>query len=180
MIEFNVAGLLNEFIGATREYDIDEMLGVQEEGLVAVEPVQGHVKFTRTHDGILVQGGLDSVFEVQCVRCLEMFHMPLHIDIEEIFHPRVDLRTGALIPVDPDEMDTLISEKNLLDLTEVVRQLFLLAMPHMPVCTTSCRGLCPHCGQNLNQGQCTCHDDEIDPRWAMLRSLLDHDADTGV
>lgn len=174
MLEFNVAGLLKELTGATRSYVIDEPLGDIDPELVAVEPVQGVVKFTRTHDGILVQGKLASVFEVECIRCLEAFHLPLTIEVEEEFHPSVDMQTGASLPVLPGEEDTTISPQHILNLTEVVRQLFLLAFPTMPVCTPTCLGLCPHCGRNRNLEPCDCATRAIDPRWAPLAHLLDH------
>ncbi|MDQ7030375.1 MAG: DUF177 domain-containing protein [Ardenticatenia bacterium] len=172
MFEFNVAGLLKELTGATRSYVIDEPLGDVDPELVAVEPVQGVVKFTRTHDGILVEGKLASVFEVACIRCLETFHLPLTIEIEEEFHPSIDLRTGASLPVLPGEEETTISPQHILDLTEVIRQLFLLAFPAMPTCTQKCQGICPLCGQNRNVRPCTCANHIVDSRWAALAELL--------
>ena len=173
MLEFNVATLLQEPIGSTREYDIDEPLGEIDPELKPVEPVQGTVKFLRTHEGILVQGELASVFELKCNRCLTTFHMPLSIEIEEEFRSAIDLETGASLPTGPEEEGTLIGEKHILDLTEVVRQLFLLAIPTTPVCTPNCKGLCPQCGVNLNEESCDCEIEMQDPRWSKLATLLD-------
>lgn len=178
MLEFNVATLLQEPIGSTREYEIDEQLGKIDPNLVPVEPAQGHVKFMRTHEGILVQGELASVFELECTRCLTTFHMPLTIEIEEEFRSVIDLETGATLPVAPEESDTVIGEKHILDLTEVVRQLFLLAVPTMPVCTPNCKGLCPQCGINLNEESCECVVEMRDPRWSKLAALLDSAEET--
>jgi len=44
----------------------------------------------------------------------------------------------------------------------------LLAMPAHPLCGESCAGICPVCGANLNEEQCSCSDEKIDPRWAAL------------
>lgn len=173
MLEFNVATLLQEPIGSTREYDIDEPLGKIDPELNPVEPVQGSVTFLRTHEGVLVQGELASVFELECNRCLTTFHMPLSIDIEEEFRSAIDLTTGASLPIAPEEEDTVIDEKHILNLTEVVRQLFLLAVPTTPVCMPNCKGLCPQCGTNLNEESCDCVIEMRDPRWSKLATLLD-------
>jgi uncharacterized protein len=59
-----------------------------------------------------------------------------------------------------------------LDLTEVVRQAIFLAIPMSPVCRADCAGLCPQCGQNLNEGQCHCVSEVVDPRLEVLKQLL--------
>ncbi len=59
------------------------------------------------------------------------------------------------------------------NLTEVIRQNLLLAMPMYPVCRSKCKGLCPHCGQNWNEAPCDCTLEEIDPRLAVLKQLLE-------
>ncbi|MGB1779712.1 MAG: DUF177 domain-containing protein, partial [Longimicrobiales bacterium] len=56
-------------------------------------------------------------------------------------------------------------------LSKAVREEMILAVNPYVVCEPECRGLCPKCGANLNEGACDCTDDEVDPRWAALRDL---------
>jgi uncharacterized protein len=78
-----------------------------------------------------------------------------------------------VLPVSDTEEDaTTIDEHHVLDLTEVVRQALFLAMPMNPICKDDCAGLCPQCGSNLNQEQCQCERDTVDPRLEVLRQLL--------
>ena len=49
----------------------------------------------------------------------------------------------------------------------------LLALPTKHLCREDCRGLCPHCGKNLNEGLCGCREDKVDPRLAVLAQLMD-------
>ena len=58
-----------------------------------------------------------------------------------------------------------------LELEDVLREQVLLAVPIKTVCRIDCKGLCPRCGQNLNQGSCTCQTAQDDPRWYALRDL---------
>ena len=56
-------------------------------------------------------------------------------------------------------------------LEDVLREQVLLAAPLKAICREDCRGLCPHCGRNLNLEQCTCAEPIEDPRWEALKGL---------
>jgi uncharacterized protein len=63
----------------------------------------------------------------------------------------------------------------MLDLGELLREQFLLALPMKPLCDDGCRGLCPECGANLNRTPCGCAPTWEDPRLAALKGLLTRD-----
>ena len=46
-----------------------------------------------------------------------------------------------------------------------------LSLPMKPLCREDCQGLCPQCGQDLNEGRCGCVRERVDPRWAALAML---------
>jgi uncharacterized protein len=56
-------------------------------------------------------------------------------------------------------------------LEDVLREQVLLALPLKVTCREDCKGLCGHCGQNLNEGQCSCSTAIEDPRWTALREI---------
>jgi uncharacterized protein len=177
-MQFNVAQLLKEPTGSTRKYEVEEQLDDLDPELVIQSPIVGRVKFTKIPQGVLVNGTLKTVVEVNCSRCLEPFDVPVAIELEEEFRPSVDLQTGARLPRGDDEDEaTVIDEKHIIDLSEVVRQDLLIGLPSLPVCREDCKGLCPHCGQNLNEGTCDCATDTVDHRWQALRALLDDSGD---
>jgi uncharacterized protein len=123
---------------------------------------------------VLVRGRLNTSVELVCSRCLEPFALPVRISLEEEFRPTIDIVTGATLPLlSEEEMATLIDAHHILDITEVVRQNILLAIPPYPVCRSKCAGLCPRCGKNWNEGPCDCREDEIDPRMQVLKQLLE-------
>jgi len=72
------------------------------------------------------------------------------------------------VALDRDDFVVPVGADDTVDLSEVVRQHLLLALPIAPRCREACRGLCPTCGADLNVGRCGCVRDEIDPR---LRAL---------
>ncbi len=174
-LQFNVAQLLKEPIGATRSYDIDTPVpGDLDEEISFVSPLTGHVKFLRTGLNVLVTGTLIATIEKICGRCLNNFTVPVSIELEEEFYPTIDVVTGAALaqPADVEEFD-LIDEQHILDLLEVVRQEFLVNSDEPRYCRPDCKGLCPICGQDRNTGSCHCHDEVIDARWAGLQALLE-------
>jgi uncharacterized protein len=172
-MRINVARLLKHSPGTARWYDLSAEIQGIDADLKIESPLTGHLKMIRTTEGVLVTGSLQTTVELQCCRCLEPFLAPIELEVEEEFHPSVDIRTGAALPVtDADEEATTIDEHHVLDLTEIVRQAIFLALPMHPLCQRDCAGLCPQCGQNLNMGQCECSTEAVDPRLEVLRQLL--------
>ncbi len=175
-LQFNVAGLLTGPKGGTRSYDLYipvSELDQLDEGFDVVAPFQGTARFLWTNDHIMVRVTGHTTVALQCSRCLEPFEQVVSVHIEEAFIPTVDMATGLLIDRDETDAAVLIDEHHILDLSEIVRQSILLALPLTPVCSPDCKGLCPHCGANLNVETCTCTVETVDPRWSALSVLLD-------
>ena len=168
-MQINVAQLLRASIGSVRDYEIKQVIDITGDGVNSM--VQGKVRLLRTNRSILVKGALSTGVELTCSRCLGQFECPLKVNLEEEYYPTADVDTGAAISV-PDEPGSFaIDENHILDLTEVVRQYALLAIPMKPLCKENCAGLCPFCGHNLNTGPCGCPSRRTDPRWAELSKL---------
>lgn len=172
-MRINVAQLLKGPTGAVRRLSLSEDIAGIDPDLDVQSALSGPVTLIRTADGVLVSASLETGLDMECCRCLGRFHSPIRLEIEEEFRPSVDITTGARLPTREAEEDgTAIDEQHMLDLTEVVRQAIFLAMPMNPSCATDCPGLCARCGQNLNEGQCQCADDAVDPRLEILGQLL--------
>jgi len=97
--------------------------------------------------------------------------VPLDVELEEIFVPTINIVTGKSIAPEEEDRALWVDENHILDLREVLRQDVMLASPIHVLCREDCQGLCPTCGQNLNEGPCDCQP-EPDPRWAVLAALL--------
>ena len=164
-MQFNVAQLLREPIGETRDYDVNDDIVLESERYRLI----GNAELVRTDRGILVQAELTTVAHYECSRCLIPIEGEVRLQLEEEYLPATDLATG--LPVkEAEELDTLlIDERNTLDLAEAVRQSWLLAEPMKPLCRVDCAGLCPVCGSNRNTDPCTC--ETTDPRWAALEPM---------
>jgi uncharacterized protein len=167
---FNVSGLIQEGIGATREYDVEGALEAPGE---EPEPVRGHVKMLRTKSGVLVTAHFSLNEPEVCSRCLKPLMEAVNIDFEEEFQATVDVQTGRPVDERPDRDAFLIDSNHMLDLTEAVRQYRDASLAMQPLCRPDCKGLCPRCGRDLNEGDCDCSGTAVDSRLARLASLLE-------
>ena len=170
-MQYNVAQLLKEPIGATRSYQVEQRF-TEVPGIT--DRVRGRLDMLRTHQGILVNAELDIESTIICSRCLGEFIRPSTLFIEEEFFPTIDLHTGRKLSPPVEEEGALrIDAGHFLDLHEVLRQYVIADGPMKPLCRTDCPGLCQHCGINLNQARCECDAGQRDQRWADLAALLD-------
>jgi uncharacterized protein len=174
-LRFNVAGLLKETAGAVRDYQVDvppqDLEGLIEDA-EPVDQLQGQVRFLRTPRSLYVRGKLHTQLELKCSRCLADVQTPVAFDIDAEYFPEIDISSGQGLPAPDDDLAFTIDANHELDLTEVVRQNLLLALPMHLLCSEACQGLCPQCGADLNNGPCGCQPDEMDDRLSPLRALL--------
>lgn len=124
------------------------------------------INFTGTlvNDGkvLYLNGSLSTVLELYCDRCTKPVETSLSINIEEQFSSE---------SIDEEEIHTINSGSEI-DLTPILIDAILLNIPMKTVCDTQCKGLCPQCGQNLNEGMCDCSEHDVDPRFAVLKTLF--------
>ena len=169
IMQYNVAQLLEEPIGSSRSYQLDETLkGVER----PADHLGGPVRLSKTQEGVLVEAELDADAVLTCGRCLGEYPLNLTLDIEEEFFLTVDLDTGHSMSAPADSEGVQIDEEFTLDLSELVRQYIITDTPMKPLCRAECSGLCQNCGANLNLKQCQCGKSAIDPWWGDLTGLL--------
>jgi len=120
---------------------------------------------------IRLRASYSGQFEILCARCVEPVPQTVTGDFDLIFRPAgIDAVTGEHA-ITPDETEIGYYEESGLVLEDVVREQVLLSLPGRTLCREDCKGLCPRCGQNLNQGSCDCEDRTVDPRWNALADL---------
>ena len=168
-MEFNVAHLLKEPVGTSRDYVVYSTLESPEETSGSV--VQGEARLARVNQGILVDASLRVSATCLCSRCIQDFNTLLELRFSEVYLPSIDINTGAALHVSEETAPFfLLNDHHELDITEAVRQSVIVALPMKPLCKEDCAGLCSYCGMNLNSG-CICESNELDPRWAPLLEL---------
>jgi uncharacterized protein len=161
-LRLNVGFLLHRDVGFSRNFDFDG-IGVKLSDDLEVRNLRGSIRFTRTAQGLVGQGKFEAEASLECVRCLTPFDQTLEIKLDDLFVYPPDRATDPLLAV---------PETGILDLTPLTREYLILDTPLQPVCNSDCKGLCPECGNNLNEQSCQHGQSEVDPRLAVLKDLL--------
>ncbi|NLG86548.1 MAG: DUF177 domain-containing protein [Firmicutes bacterium] len=133
------------------------------------QPVNVELEFINTGELLLVQGQIKTVLIVACSRCLEPVDLVLEVPFVMGYW---DTEKQDATASDGEEIEVRLFSGDVIDLAPDIEETILLALPMKCLCSPYCRGLCPQCGQNLNVGSCTCHEEKIDPRLAVLRDFI--------
>jgi uncharacterized protein len=120
---------------------------------------------------IRLRGRLSAGLELQCARCLDPVKQDVKREFELLYRPLgADAGKDELSVTDAEAEIGYYQGDGVL-LEDVLREQVLLALPLKITCREDCKGLCPHCGKNLNQEQCSCATPAEDPRWEALKEI---------
>jgi uncharacterized protein len=162
-LRLNVGFVAHQSVGFNRDFSI-ELEKIHLPPDLDLVNLGGTARVGRTPQGLLVQVKMRAKVLSQCVRCLADFQQSLMIDFTELY---------AFSQRSVTDSDLILPEDGHIDLTPLVREYMLLEVPISPQCSPSCKGLCPVCGENLNESNCNHGGEGGDPRLSMLKSLLD-------
>jgi uncharacterized protein len=133
--------------------------------------VEEHEGRQRTIQDIRVSGKLRTRLELPCARCLEPVNYDVNREFDLLYRPQGSDVGREELSVTAAEAEVSYYQGDGLLLDDVIREQVLLAVPLKVVCREDCKGLCPHCGKNLNAEQCSCSEPATDVRWAALKDL---------
>jgi uncharacterized protein len=160
-LRLNIGFIVHQNIGYSRDFPFD-VPSIHLPPDLDLKNLTGLARVTRTPQGLLVQVKLRAAQQVECVRCLSDFDQPLEVDFTELY---------AFTPRSVTDSNLILPEDGYIDLEPLVREYMLLAIPISPLCSPDCKGLCPICGENLNENDHDHGESEGDPRLAVLKSL---------
>ncbi len=129
------------------------------------------VHLTKHGRDILLRGHLKGILTLACSRCLEPFSWPLTADFDLLLAPTPRPLNRTQEELTPQDLDLDFYNGDVVNLEPFLREQILLALPLKPLCADSCRGLCPHCGANLNLQTCTCRQSKAPATFAALAKL---------
>jgi len=119
-------------------------------------PLRLQVSFSLEGSRVILDGRCKAQGIITCVRCLERFSYPLNRSFRIVFQP-VDIEgTAEKVQLGPGDMEVIYYDGEHIDLVAPVFEQIHLGLPAYPHCSPECKGLCPQCGANLNNGVCVC------------------------
>jgi uncharacterized protein len=137
-----------------RSRERPEDLGFEKGEMEFLAPVDVVAEAIRMGFDVYVDCTMRTAVELECGRCLERFRTDLQIRLQMLFVPaeqsgKVKHANHGVFPY-----------RESIDLAEHIAEAIREEMPMKPLCKPDCRGLCPQCGQNLNEGDCGCREEE--------------------
>ena len=136
-------------------------------------------------ENVFARGQMSAWVDVACSRCIGPVRIAVEEPLSVTFMPAArmpaaedeedadtDEEAAAIdAATDADDLDVFPYHGEEIDLEPLLREQIILAVPFAPLCSESCRGLCPVCGIDRNAGTCTCESEPRDPRWSGLKNL---------
>lgn len=161
----NVSGILKvygEKIDIASQIDLHsaDFLGEEYKFL---KPVEVNGVISNNGQALELKASASGVMRVHCARCCKELEIEIQFPVEEVF-----VQDDGSVS---DEDDVVVFSGNEIDLDDIVLNNFLMNVQGKYLCREDCRGLCPKCGKDLNEGECSC-EEEIDPRWASLAQIM--------
>jgi DUF177 domain-containing protein len=132
-------------------------------------PAEVRVQYYRAGQELFFQGRISGGVVGHCARCLEAYTFDIGKQFSVVLVPKPAAPEAA--ELNADDLDLSFYDGDEIDLSPLVREQIILALPTRPLCRESCKGLCPQCGANNNLEPCGCAAARGDPRFAVLRNL---------
>jgi len=159
---FNVGFIIHEEVGYNHDFPFElEEITLDD---LELRKLEGIANVGKTPQGLILQADFSAETSLNCVRCLTDFDQEFDWSFTELyaFDKRSETESGLILPEDAH-----------LDLADLLREYALLEIPINTVCKPNCKGLCPQCGQNLNEKDCGHRPEQSDSPFAILKDLLD-------
>jgi uncharacterized protein len=175
MMKFRLEDIPKEGLQATflqGEDWLDERLkGEERRTFRFISPIAIHLNLFKVGRVVQVKSRMETRVDWLCARCLENFPMVLTSEYRTTLKPRPDFPPAEEVALTREDLETDFYGGEEIELTSLVQDQVLLALPQKAVCREDCRGLCPRCGKNLNRGVCNCPTGHLDPRFEALKNI---------
>ncbi len=174
-MKFRLEDIPPEGVEATFSQDegwLDERLKAEEKRTFRfISPIAVHLNLSKSGRVVQVKSRIETNMQWLCSRCLETFSMVLTSQYSTTLKPRPDFPPAEEVELTREDLETDFYSGEEIDLTPLVQDQVLLALPQKAVCREECRGLCPRCGKNLNREVCGCPSEFTDPRFEVLKNI---------
>ena len=156
-----------------QEYQPEAFAAPREDvdGFRIASPVRLAFEIFKDKSTFRLVGSTKTTLEVPCSRCLEPLVVPVDTQFDLRYQPHSTNVGEGELEIEEDDLTTAFYQNEEIDLEQLMREQFYLALPMKPLCSRDCKGLCPTCGTNWNRATCDCKRDVADPRLAVLKNL---------
>jgi uncharacterized protein len=135
------------------------------------EKIMVHLTAERQLREIRVRGNFRVAVELPCSRCLEPVRLPIRADFDQFYESNSEHVLEGEIELQEKDTEIGFFSGDFIEVSDIVREQIVLALPMKPICQENCKGLCPYCGKNRNVDSCNCESVLVDPRLDQLLKI---------
>ncbi|GAC1446408.1 MAG: DUF177 domain-containing protein [Pyrinomonadaceae bacterium] len=146
-------------------------LALEDERARLSEPLHAVFHARRKRNECEIEGVMQGKLKAECDRCLGAAQFPVDAKFQVTYTPSDAHADTEAHELHAEDLTRVIYENGVIDLDELAREQVLLELPTRILCREDCKGLCPACGANLNEGACNCPTKDVDSRWSALAAL---------
>ena len=128
-------------------------------------PVSVKGNISNNGKSLFLRAECNGKMQTQCARCLKDIEETFYFPLEEQLIQNEDAQIS-------EDEDVIVFDGYTFELDEIILNNFLMNINGSYLCKEDCMGLCPSCGKNLNEGDCSCENIDIDPRWSTLLDIM--------
>lgn len=132
-----------------------------------IEPLKVQGTVSNNGKSLILKAQCKGLMTTQCSRCMKEIEVPVCFEIDE----NLVQDDGEV----SEDDDVVLFEEPQIDIDDIAANNFLMNVEGKYLCKEDCKGLCQQCGADLNEGECNCSQDNIDPRWAALVDIMKKD-----
>jgi uncharacterized protein len=140
-----------------------------------LKPLNIGLRAFRIRELFEVQGTFRTSVRLPCSRCLKDFDTPLASDFELTYTKEIpglmDVFEDEEIELRVEEIGMIYFKGEEINLQQGIQEQVVMTFPLQPLCDENCKGLCPNCGSDLNQGDCGCKREPSTNKFAALKNL---------
>jgi uncharacterized protein len=137
-----------------------------------IGPTSVEARATREGHRVKLAGNVQASAEMDCDRCLSALSVLVDQSFDLLYIPPAKTASAQEEKeLGYDDLSIAFYQDQVIDIDDLAREQIELALPMSRLCGDACRGLCPECGVNLNETECACSVEQVDPRWAALKEF---------
>jgi uncharacterized protein len=135
------------------------------------EPVRAQLSAVWEYGHVRATGAVQSAVQLSCSRCLTDYQLPISSEFTIFYTESKGEELDEEVELSDVELISASYTGDEIDVDSEIAEQVMLEVPYKPLCSESCRGLCPQCGADLNAGDCGCDRGEINLKMAALKKI---------
>ena len=138
-------------------------------------PLRTALRALRIGDLVEIDGDIETSVRLPCSRCLQHFETPLNSSFALTY---IQQTADVMEDIEPQEVELSAEDMGIvyfrgekINLKDAIQEQVVMEFPLRPLCKLDCKGLCPKCGEDMNEDPCDCDQRPSPGKFAVLKNL---------